>query len=58
MTAGEDRESVAGLAEIIVAKQRNGPVGEVQLVWRKEFTRFADQAPDHYTEFETPGGEF
>ena len=54
MSAGDDRESVAGLAEIIVSKQRNGPVGEEQLIWRKEFTRFADPAPDHYSEFEQP----
>lgn len=58
MSAGDDRESVAGLAEIIVAKQRNGPVGEEQLIWRKEFTRFADPAPDHYSEFEQPSGNF
>ena len=58
MTAGDDRDSVAGLAEIIVAKQRNGPVGEEQLIWRKEFTRFADPAPDHYSEFESVGADF
>lgn len=51
----EERDSVAGLAEIIVAKQRNGPIGEVELIWRKEFTRFADPAPDHYSEFEQAG---
>jgi replicative DNA helicase len=53
--SGEDRDQAAGLAEIIVAKQRNGPIGEVELVWRKEFTRFADPAPDHYSEFEEMG---
>lgn len=56
--SADERDSVAGLAEIIVAKQRNGPVGEEQLIWRKEFTRFADPAPDHYTEFEQSGAEF
>lgn len=31
-----------GLAEIIIAKQRNGPVGVVELLFSKEFTRFDD----------------
>jgi len=29
-----------GLAEIIVAKQRNGPIGTVELAFLKQFTRF------------------
>jgi len=40
----EARQEKAGEAELIIAKQRNGPVGEVSLTFRKEFTRFEDRA--------------
>jgi replicative DNA helicase len=32
-----------GLAEVIVAKQRNGPIGTVELTFLKEFTRFENR---------------
>ena len=41
-----------GVVEIIVAKQRNGPVGEVTLHWFQEFTRFKNAAQRAYSEFE------
>ena len=45
---------VVGQAEIIIAKQRNGPVGEVKLAWISQYTLFANLAeadPGEYTEF-------
>ena len=38
------RAEKAGEAELIIAKQRNGPVGEISLTFLKEFTRFEDRA--------------
>ncbi len=32
-----------GISEIIVAKQRNGPIGTVELVWLPEYTKFANK---------------
>src|SRR6188508_2517489 len=40
----EEREKKSEEAELIIAKQRNGPVGEVPLTFLKEFTRFEDRA--------------
>lgn len=33
---------IKGIAEIIVAKQRNGPVGTIRMAWIPEQTKFAD----------------
>jgi replicative DNA helicase len=41
-----DREDLRGLADLIVAKQRNGPIGKVKLVFLKEFTKFENMASD------------
>ncbi|MEO6848383.1 MAG: replicative DNA helicase [Chthoniobacterales bacterium] len=40
----DSKEDKAGEAELIIAKQRNGPTGEVPLTFLKEFTRFEDRA--------------
>lgn len=41
-----DREDLRGLAEIHIAKQRNGPVGKVNLVFLREITRFENRAAE------------
>jgi len=33
-----------GIAEVIIAKQRNGPVGSVKMTFIKEYTRFENIA--------------
>jgi replicative DNA helicase len=40
----EERKEKAGEAELIIAKQRNGPIGDVPLTFLKEYTRFEDRA--------------
>ncbi|MBQ5336731.1 MAG: replicative DNA helicase [Oscillospiraceae bacterium] len=36
-----------GVADIIIAKQRNGPIGTVDLLWLPEFTKFANLEKGH-----------
>ena len=33
-----------GISEIIIAKQRSGPIGTVELLWMPEYTQFANLA--------------
>jgi replicative DNA helicase len=37
-----------GIADIIIAKQRNGPTGEVQLTFLGQYTKFENYAPESY----------
>jgi replicative DNA helicase len=41
-----DREDLRGLAELLVSKQRNGPVGKVDLVFLHHLTKFENRAED------------
>lgn len=44
-------KNVAGVGEIIVAKQRNGPTDTIKLAWFDKYTRFENLAPKPYEEF-------
>src|SRR5205085_1930434 len=47
-TNAEAKQRLAGQADIIVSKQRNGPIGDVKMAWLKEFARFETAArPNH-----------
>lgn len=44
----QDKEDNKGKAELIIAKQRNGPVGRVPLTFLHAYTRFEDAADPRY----------
>jgi replicative DNA helicase len=46
----ENKEKVANLADIIVAKQRHGPIGDVPMRFTGAFTRFSDLDLHHISE--------
>lgn len=37
---GDPNEENTGMATLIIAKQRNGPIGDVRLAFAKQFTAF------------------
>ena len=45
-----DGESLEGVAQIIIGKQRNGPVDSVELMWNKESATYEAMSPEWRTE--------
>jgi replicative DNA helicase len=43
----QDNPDVAGLAEIIISKHRNGPIGKVELAFQAPYPRFRNLAASH-----------
>ncbi|MBN2410890.1 replicative DNA helicase [candidate division KSB1 bacterium] len=50
---GTVEPELENLAEVIVAKQRNGPTGTVELVFLNDYVRFADKDVQHTMEIPT-----
>lgn len=46
-TTEEERTKKRGQADLIVAKQRSGPCGDVKLTWLANYTRFENAASDY-----------
>jgi replicative DNA helicase len=49
-----DNEELKGKAEIIIAKQRNGPTGTVHLAYLSDYTRFENLDTAH----DSGGGDY
>ena len=44
ITKDQNGESLEGVAEVIIGKQRNGPTGSINLAFIKEYARFENLA--------------
>ena len=49
---GEEAKEKQHEAQLILSKQRNGPVGDYDLLWHKELSRFEEPAPERHQHFD------
>jgi len=47
-----EERGLQGIGEVIIAKQRNGPTGDVKLAWFDRFTRFENLEQRPYDDFD------
>ena len=52
--AEEGGKSTQGVAEIIIGKQRNGPIGDVELTFINQYARFENMAMPTFDEYAPP----
>jgi replicative DNA helicase len=52
----ENGNSYEGIAEIIVAKHRNGKTDDIRLRWRSEQAKFSDEEDTYYPVYSGPDG--
>ncbi len=48
----QEESELKGIAELIIAKQRNGPTGRHKVRWNAAYTRFDNLAPGEHDEWE------
>jgi replicative DNA helicase len=48
----ENMDQVRGQADIIIGKQRHGPIGNIKLAYNEDLTKFGNLARDHHSRYE------
>ena len=51
-------KNIVGQADVLVAKQRNGPTGDIKLAWLDKYTRFENFSQRPAEEFREYNDEF
>src|SRR3954469_20941222 len=49
----ENMDQVRGQADIIIGKQRHGPIGNVKLSYNEDLTKFGNLARDHHSRYDS-----